>query len=231
MPRKAGSNIFHCTSCMVKDFGLADIHEDRHKTVVERTGTMPFTPLEFVENMGKGDVLPHIYGVFCFVHSWVPIYSAGADLLSAFDAESLAYVTLWVTARYDEGRLVESTEPALSKWINKTTTPKMLTALRKKGLYGPKATSSHHAFLSVYFYFYHAVGGNTFMIKDLRHIYLQRAPSYERRKPDDLFDHFTQYIDYALQQIGHLTEVERAQQQIKLESPVQRCYRMPARWG
>ncbi len=222
-------------SGVVNDFDLAIIYvegQDR-KTESERTGTRIFMAAKLVENLMNNKRIPHIYGVLYFIH----VHFTGADLSPDFDAESFAYVTLWVIARYDDGLPVQYDEQSdeqshlpLSDWIRPVNDREALIALRHHALFIPQPTSSHRSCWSVFVSFCHAVYEHL-QKADFAESTARYAPSsYKPKEPDVLFTEYRKSIDDPLEELGHLTEVNRAQQRIKDISSVKH-YKELERWG
>lgn len=89
-----------------------------------------------------------------------PIHFNKTGLVTDFDVESIAYVTLWIIARYNKGSLVksmESMEPTpYSDWDIATST--MLCNSRMRELFRPSfMASSHKQFKRVYTSFFRKV--------------------------------------------------------------------------
>lgn len=89
-----------------------------------------------------------------------PIHFNKTGLVTDFDVESIAYVTLWITARYNKGSLVkpmESMEPTpYSDWDIATST--MLCNSRMRELFRPSfMATSHKQFKRVYTSFFRKV--------------------------------------------------------------------------
>ncbi|KZT23026.1 hypothetical protein NEOLEDRAFT_579528 [Neolentinus lepideus HHB14362 ss-1] len=69
---------------VLNDFDLSIIHSDDRLLASERTGTIPFMAHALLRDFNTGKKVPHIY---------------------EYDVESFAYVGLWISARYDEGKI------------------------------------------------------------------------------------------------------------------------------
>ena len=136
--------------------------------------------------------------------------------------ESFAYVALWITARYNNGTVIQPSpqrpSPPFDEWID--AAPSLLDAVREYELFRCRHLSlSHMQFKDVYKAFFREVHG---------HIYTEaEAPE----PPGVVFTKFTHSIDGPLEKLGHghLTEVNRSQQRIREKSPIE-LYRLLARW-
>ncbi len=145
-------------------------------------------------------------------------------------------MALWTTGRYDQGSPVKSTPPThlkllpkskwppYSDWIKNSNSPASLSALRLVDLrrcwyFSP----SHISFQGVYKSFFRVVDEHVFGAPDRKLLSQELAPNA-------VFLTFKRSIDEPLEQLGQLTEVNRAQQRIMVISPVKQ-YEMLARWG
>ncbi|KAG1897794.1 uncharacterized protein F5891DRAFT_1046070 [Suillus fuscotomentosus] len=79
---------------VLNDFDLSSIKQD-HPTGFERTGTVPFMSLDLLTPEATADEVEHVY---------------------QHDVESLIWVLIWVSLRYEDGRLLSKDRP-LDEWL------------------------------------------------------------------------------------------------------------------
>ncbi|KZT23021.1 hypothetical protein NEOLEDRAFT_579186 [Neolentinus lepideus HHB14362 ss-1] len=105
---------------VLNDFDLSIIHSDDLPLASERTGTIPFMAYALLRDFNTGKKVPHIY---------------------EYDAESFAYVGLWISARYDNGTIVNHN--AYRKWTQPTAADAIAEWKRRALTHCEPATTSH----------------------------------------------------------------------------------------
>ncbi|KAG8986898.1 hypothetical protein FRB94_002392 [Tulasnella sp. JGI-2019a] len=86
---KEGDEIFG----VLNDFDLATMAGAKHATNSERTGTLPFMALDLLTPEGCNGEIEHLY---------------------RHDLESFWWVLVWITFRFQKGKLIE--DPPFSEW-------------------------------------------------------------------------------------------------------------------
>ncbi|KAG2113440.1 uncharacterized protein F5147DRAFT_46012 [Suillus discolor] len=79
---------------VLNDFDLSSIKQD-HPRGFERTGTVPFMSLDLLTPEATADEVEHVY---------------------RHDVESLIWVLIWVSLRYEDGKLLSKDRP-LDEWL------------------------------------------------------------------------------------------------------------------
>ncbi|KZT25737.1 hypothetical protein NEOLEDRAFT_1133265 [Neolentinus lepideus HHB14362 ss-1] len=106
---------------VLNDFDLSIIHRDDRPLASERTGTIPFMSHDLLQAFNTGGNIPHVYD---------------------YDVESFVYVVLWISARYQDGKVIN--HDAYRVWTQTTIAPDLLGSAKRTSLSIPAPCTSSH---------------------------------------------------------------------------------------
>ncbi len=175
--------------------------------------------IKLVENLANEIGVCHVYGMTMLVYRCNLLKLTG---LTDFDVESLAYVALWVTSRYNDSCVINS--PPCSNWI--TATPQMLALIRRGQLYHPRdILSSHKPFVRVYKAFF-------MLVRDHVEAAMMEAEVLTMQEPpDSVVSKFKGSMDEPLEELEVLHKIEEAQAHIRQDKSPDGRYRSFVRWA
>ncbi|KZT25736.1 hypothetical protein NEOLEDRAFT_336689 [Neolentinus lepideus HHB14362 ss-1] len=107
---------------VLNDFDLSIIHRDDHPLASERTGTIPFMSSDLFKAFDTSHNIPHVY---------------------AYDVESFVYVALWISARYQDGEVIN--HDVYREWTQTTIAPRDLAGTKCDSFTYPAMPTSLHA--------------------------------------------------------------------------------------
>ncbi|KZT25740.1 hypothetical protein NEOLEDRAFT_337984 [Neolentinus lepideus HHB14362 ss-1] len=106
---------------VLNDFDLSIIHRDDRPLASERTGTIPFMSYDLLYAFKTDRRIPHIY---------------------EYDVESFVYVAMWISARYQDGEVIN--HDAYREWTKTTIAPHLLAGTKRNSLSKPVLPTKSH---------------------------------------------------------------------------------------